>query len=991
MPPAFKVNSKPLHERIVEAPLIADEERAEAGFDALRQAISGWADDSVDIAALRDLVERPQLSALLRGCFSASRHLSPLIQRDLPRLMRCLSSDPDRHIDGLCGSIARHVGSAASEKDAMRRLREFKNEAALTIALADLGGVWPIMRVTRALSQVADCACQAALDFLFLQAAQRGEYTPADPEHPGRQSGYIVLAMGKHGARELNYSSDIDLIVLYEPGVAKLREGAVEQQFFIRVTRSLVRLLQERTGDGYVFRCDLRLRPDPGSTQVALSTPAAMHYYEVFGQNWERAAMIKARPAAGDLAAGERFQAQLQPFIWRKYLDYATIADIHAMKRQIHAFKGFGAIGVAGHNVKLGRGGIREIEFFAQTQQLIAGGRQFELRERQTLAALEQLQARDWISKDVAVEMAGAYRFLRRIEHRIQMIADEQTHLLPASDDKLFELARFSGFATLEEFAESLRWQMERVQRHYGELFEDVPDLSARTGNLVFTGDDDDPQTLESLRRLGYENPSAAIAIVKGWHFGRYAAVRSERARQRLTEFQPILLEALSEASSPDLALASFDKFLSELPAGIQLFSLLRSNPHLLRLVADIMGTAPRLARILSKRRRVLDAVLDPGFFGRIPSKQVLSGIIEAESAAAIDYQDLLDRARIVGREQAFLIGVRVLSGTITPEQAGITYANLAETLLRSLQTGVVHQLEAKHGRMQAGALSIIAMGKLGGGEMTATSDLDLITVYDFDDAQPHSDGTNPLAGNVFFARATQRLITAVSSQTAEGSLYEVDMRLRPSGNSGPVATRLASFVDYQRDSAWTWEHMALCRARVVTGPKALRARIEATIRSVLLARRDADELVRDVHDMRLRIAREKGSENIWNLKQVRGGLVDLEFLAQFLQLRHAHDKPQILDPNTIRALAKLTDAGCLPAERGERLVRAGRLLHALSQVLALCLVSEFSTEAAPDGLKSLLAQAGEAPNFASLEADLRDAEAQVCKAYEELIERPAT
>ena len=569
--------------------------------------------------------------------------------------------------------------------------------------------------------------------FLFREARAKGQWLGGTDAAPEAGSGFIVLGMGKYGAAELNYSSDIDLIVFYDLDQLKLRDGLEPQPFFVRLTKDLVKILQERTADGYVFRVDLRLRPDPGATQVALSTDSAFHYYESFGQNWERAAMIKARAVAGDEPAGRAFLTELAPFVWRKYLDFAAIADIHAMKRQIHVHKGFGVIGVAGHNIKLGRGGIREIEFFAQTQQLIAGGRQLDLRIPRTLSALGQLVRRGWIKQEVETELTAAYVFLRTIEHRLQMVADEQTHQLPESDAELEAFSRFAGFSDKAAFSAALLAVLETVQRHYGVLFEDSPELTRGGHNMMFAGEADDPATVEALGKLGFAQPSQVIATVRGWHHGRYPAVRSAQARERLTEVQPLLIEALAETASPDTAFTGFDRFLSELPSGVQLFSLLRANPKLLRLVADIMGTAPRLARILSRRRRVLDAVLDPRVLGDMPSQTAIAAMIADEMAGANDFQDALDRARVIGNEQAFLIGVRVLTGMISAPLAGSAYAQLAEELIGAVQRAVEADFAIAHGKVPEGAAAVLAMGKLGGREMTASSDLDLIVVYDFD------------------------------------------------------------------------------------------------------------------------------------------------------------------------------------------------------------------------------------------------------------------
>jgi glutamate-ammonia-ligase adenylyltransferase len=933
-----------------------------------------------ELAGLGRLVATPAVRELLTGILGASPHLTSVIERQPELLLRVFSAPPERHFGNLVRDAELRIEAARDVPEAMRALRLFKSEVALLVALCDLGGVWPVMTAARRLSEAADVAVAAAVRFLFRQAAARGDWLAPEP------AGYIVLAMGKHGAFELNYSSDIDLIVFYDLALIRLRADLEVQHFLVRLTRDLVRLLHERTEHGYVFRTDLRLRPDPGSMPLAISTDAAFNYYETVGQNWERAAFIKARPIAGDIAAGRSFLDGLAPFIWRKYLDFAAIADIHAMKRQIHAVRGFGQIAVAGHDIKVGRGGIREIEFFAQTQQLIAGGRQPALRVPATLDALGRLCAADWIGADVRDDLDAAYRFLRSVEHRLQMIGDDQTQRLPEDPEKLAALARFCGFSDTPAFAARLTADLEKVQAHYVRLFEQSPELTRRGANMVFAGEADDPGTLRVLSQMGFARPAGVIAGVRAWHHGRYPAVRTARARELLTEVQPLLIEALAATANPDLAFIGFDRFLAELPSGVQLFSLLKRNPSLIDLIAAIMGTAPRLARILSKRRRVLDAVLAPGFFGSVPSADDLDAIVAGELAGARDFQDVLDRARGIGHEQAFLVGVRVLTGSLSAAQAGGAYALLAERMIAAVQAEVEREMAKMHGRVPGGGMAVIAMGKLGGREMTAASDLDLIAVYDFDPRAEASDGVKPLAPTSYYTRLTQRLISALASQTAEGSLYEVDMRLRPSGQKGPVATQLTGFIDYQHRDAWTWEHLALTRARVVSGPPQLRAAVEQAIRRALTRERDPARIAADVRDMRARIEKEKGTKDMWDLKQVSGGLIDLEFIAQHLQLVHAHAHPEILSTNTITALVNLGGAGLLPARAVEALLPAARLYHNLTQVLRLCLDGPFVPAEAAEGLEVLLARAGEAPDFARLQAELLTKQAEVAKFFKELV-----
>ena len=964
-------------ERISECPPIFDEMR---GADLLESLAKGFeASEGLAPAALL-LKERPEVRQLLAASLSGAPYLAALATRDPGLLAECLLRDPDVHLDEACTGLASAADAATNSKEVMIALRRFKRRIALLVGLADLGGVWWTEETIQALSVAAEAAADQAVRFLFRQAHASGQI-----KHPAPR-GYFVIAMGKLGGRELNYSSDIDIIVFYDADQAGLAKDVEPSDFFVRLTRELVRLLQEHTGDGYVFRTDLRLRPDPGATQVALSTDAGLSYYESFGQNWERAALIKARIVAGDRDAGREFLDQIAPFIWRKYLDFAAIADIHAMKRRVHAHKGHGKVAVAGHDIKLGRGGIRDIEFFAQTQQLIAGGRHPELRTRGTIETLKELAEGDWIAPSAAEDLTRSYFFLRRVENRLQMIGDEQTHTLPDEGDELRRIAMLSGFADTDDFADALLAELARVEAHYGALFEKLPPLPEDAPSIVLPGDEADPAALATLERLGFRNPEQAMAAVSAWQSGRYAATRSARARERLSEFLPSLLDAFSHTAEPDLALGTFNKVMADLPAGLQLFSLLAANPSLLRLIADIMGTAPRLAAIIGRRPRLLDVVLDPGFFGAVPTPGKLKEIMLRALAETPDYQDALDRARMVGREQGFLIGVRVLSGTVSAPQAGAAYATLAETLIGSLAARVEAELESQYGRMLGGEAAVVAMGKLGGREMTAASDLDLITVYDFTGEDAESDGQKSLPGSHYYTRFTQRLIAALSAQTAEGSLYQVDMRLRPSGSQGPVATKLVSFIDYQEHSAWTLEHLALTRARVVSGPPELRQVIERTISEVLRRPRDRAQIAADVLTMRAKIDEEKGTHDIWDLKHVRGGLVDIEFLTQFLQVVSAHDHPEVLDQNTERALAKLLQAQVIPLGDADILVPAATLYHTLTQVLRLCLDKPFVPEEAPRALKDLLARASEMPDFASLEATLTDMLGAVHDAFERIV-----
>jgi glutamate-ammonia-ligase adenylyltransferase len=843
------------------------------------------------------------------------------------------------------------------------------------------------MRVTAGLTDLAVASVQSALRYLLRQEAARGRLKPPNPERPEDGSGLVVLAMGKMGAGELNYSSDIDLIVFFDLAAPTLAPDIEPQPFFVRVTQALARLLQQRTGDGYVFRVDLRLRPDPASTQVAMSIEAALHYYEREGRTWERAAMIKARPCAGDAKAGEALLADIAPFVWRKHLDFAALADVHDMKRRMQTFRGQSEIAVEGHNVKVGRGGIREIEFFAQTQQLIAGGRHPELRARPTLEALQVLASSNWITFAARDELTAAYEFLRRVEHRLQMVADEQTHTLPEQVEAVERFSHFFGYDSRDAFAKDLLGHLKVVQGHYEKLFEGDPAGTAKLPTFDYGAGPADKRLLDFLASLGFKKPVMVAETVRQWLSGDLRALRVEATRAAFVEFIPALIDGLAHAEQPDNAVVAFDHFLQALQRGGRLISLLSQNRDLVALVALILGAAPRLGDMLARQPQLMDGLIDPRFFGAMPDQRELSARLTETLKDADSYEEFLDRLRLFGQESLFLIGARILSGTVSAQHASIAFADVAEGIVHTVHGLVSGQFAAQHGRIKGQQTAILAMGKLGSREMTASSDLDLILIYDFDHEEPDSDGARPLHGAQYFARLTQRLISAFTTRTNYGVLYEVDMRLRPSGRAGPLASRLDSFAEYQEREAWTWEHMALTRARVISAPPEFRGRIEKVIREVLTRPRDRAVIASDVAEMRRAIALEKGEADIWDLKYVAGGMIDIEFIAQYLQLVHAAAHPEILDVGTLQVLDHAARLGVLPAAAAEVLRPAARLYHDLTQILRLCVTGKFKPEAAGEDLLRVLARAGDAPDFSSLQARVRETQSEVRRVFGEVVE----
>jgi glutamate-ammonia-ligase adenylyltransferase len=968
--------------RFVDGPHVAAPEKAE-------QILSGWLAEfePAQAAELATLLDRPKAKTILLGIAEFSPYLFDLIRADAARLIRLLQCEPEAHLPALIETTSRDVVAAAAEADVMRLLRQMKSEAALLIALCDIGGVWPVMQVTAALTDLAVASVRAGLRYVMRQEAARGRLSPVDAEKPEENSGLFVLAMGKMGAGELNYSSDIDLIVFFDPAAPTLARDIEPQPFFVRVTQAMARLLQQRTGEGYVFRVDLRLRPDPASTQVAMSIEAALHYYEREGRTWERAAMIKAKACAGDMKAGEAMIAELSPFVWRKHLDFAALSDVHDMKRQMQTYRGQSEVSVEGHNVKVGRGGIREIEFFAQTQQLIAGGRHAELRVRPTLEALNVLASSNWITFQARDELTAAYEFLRRVEHRLQMIADEQTHSLPDSVEAVERFARFLGYVDRAAFARDLLKQLDIVQGHYAKLFESDPTGTAKLPDIDYGAGPEDPRLLKHLTSLGFKEPIKLAGTIQLWMAGEYRVFRTETTRAAFTEFVPALIDGLAHAEEPDRAVVAFDQFLQALQRGGRLITLLGQNRDLVALVALVLGAAPRLGDMLARQPQLMDGLIDPRFFGAMPDQRELSQRLAATLKDADSYEEFLDRLRLFGQESLFLIGTRILSGTVSAQQAGTAFADVAEGIVHTVHGLVTERFAAQHGRIRGQETAIVAMGRLGSREMTAASDLDLILLYDFDAEAPDSDGERPLQGAHYFARFTQRLISAFTTRTNYGVLYEIDMRLRPSGRAGPLASHIDSFAEYQEREAWTWEHMALTRARVISASPGFSARIEKVIRDALTRPREPFGVAADVADMRRAIAQEKGEDDPWELKHAAGGIVDIDFIAQYLQLVHARDKPDILSVNTLDVIDHAPRLGVMPHAEAEVLRAAGRLYHDLTQILRLCVSDKFDPKTAGDDLLRIMARAGDAPDFSALQAQIRETQAEVRRVFNAVVE----
>ncbi|MEQ9258892.1 MAG: bifunctional [glutamine synthetase] adenylyltransferase/[glutamine synthetase]-adenylyl-L-tyrosine phosphorylase [Roseovarius sp.] len=872
-----------------------------------------------------------EVAALIEGVAGCSPYLKGLIEAEAAWLEEALAG-PEAAFDTVLAGVAAHPPEGLGVA-----LRQAKRRVALIVALADLAGAWPLEAVTRALTRFADAAVSAALKASIGTEIRRGKLPGVAAEDPAMAGGMVAFAMGKMGAFELNYSSDIDLICLFDETRYGKDDYHEARSSLVRATRAMCALLSDRTGEGYVFRTDLRLRPDPSVTPVCMTMAAAETYYESLGRTWERAAYIKARPAAGDLEAGKKFLRTLTPFVWRKHLDFAAIEDAHNMRLRIRDHKGLhGPLSLPGHNMKLGRGGIREIEFFTQTRQLISGGRDPDLRVRGTVEGLARLASKGWVPEEDARRLTDNYRFHREVEHRLQMLRDAQTHDLPQDAEEMERLAAFMGRDRAGLEAE-LRDRLEEVHGRIESFF--APEVAAQ----AVGAEEGEAAALEAF------DPE----IIARWP--GYPALRSSRAHEIFQRLRPEILAKLSRSVEPARALNAFDGFLAGLPAGVQLFSLFEANPHLIDLLVDIAGTAPGLAQYLSRNASVFDAVIAGDFFAPWPGRAALEAELATRLGAEADYERKLDAARRWQKDWHFRIGVHHLRGLIGAEEAGTHYAELAEAVIGALWPEVTRQFAAKHGAPPGRGAVVLGMGSLGAAKLNAASDLDLIVIYDAG-GEEASEGRRPLPARTYYARLTQALITALTAPMAEGRLYEVDMRLRPSGNQGPVATGWSAFQSYQSEEAWAWEHLALTRARPIAGPEALAEDIEAFRRALLAEKGARDRVLPAVADMRRRIAEAKRPESALDTKIGPGRMQEIELVAQAGSLMAADPARQVAS-----GLAAGVAIGWLDDADEAALSRAYGLCWAVLQAMRLLGARGPATEDMGEGAaRFLLREAGE-------------------------------
>lgn len=824
-----------------------------------------------------------------------------------------------------------------------RALRLTRRCLALHVALGDLAGAFDLTDVTHRLSDFADQALDRAISAAII------ERTPdAEP------AGFVAIALGKQGSRELNYSSDIDPIFLFDPRTLPTRPNEEPVDAAVRIGRRVIELLQARDADGYVLRVDLRLRPTPEVSPIAVPIDAAIVYYESQALPWERAAFIRARPAAGDMALGRAFLAAIQPFIWRRSLDFGAVGEIVEITRRIRDHHSQGQKFGPGYDLKRGRGGIREIEFFAQIHQLIHGGRDPSLRVGDTRAALAALAAAKRIDADEAAALCDAYVALRTAEHRVQMIDDRQTHALPTGA-ALDQVAQLDGRADGEALLHHLQPHVTRVAAIFDRL--------AAPGSAALSSD---PEVLAGqLAEAGLTNSDVALARIQSWRAARYPALRSAAAQSALEAVLPKLIETLAEAPEPEAALNRLDRLFERLPSAVNIFRLLEARPALCVLLVQLLSHAPTLADELARRPDLLDGLIDASAFDPVPEVEALAAQMRLKPGS--DYQTQLDHVRRIVADRRFALGAQIIAGAADPLDVAAGYSRVAEAAIEVLAQAAGDEFARAHGRVPDSELVILALGRLGGGALTHASDLDLIYLFTGDFAT-ESDGAKPLGATLYFNRLAQRVTAALSVATAAGPLYPIDTRLRPSGNQGPLAVNFESFARYQRESAWTWEHMALTRARPVFGSPAARDALQAIIADVLGGNRPARDIAEDAVKMRADMAAHKPPAGPLDAKLLPGGLVDLEFAAHVCQLQTRSG----FDPNLGDALRALD----LPPS----LVAAHDLLTRL--IVILRLVAPDATEPEMPATRALIARALRLEDWSAVIAALDSARAEVTAAW---------
>ena len=960
------------------------QENAVAGLEQLGENAAREG-KKVILRALKDTSGRAFFSFL----FGNSPHLSRLLLRDLEFTEALLTEAPDSLTGQVLDELSATDSCSMSRDQLMRFLRSRRSRVAVLAAVYDCFEIADVMACARLLTSMADHAVRLSVQHLLMERVKRGDLVLKEEPGGVEHCGYFVLAMGKHGSCELNYSSDIDLIVLYDPRWIQYTGNRSLADCFLRVTQGLVNILQTRTGDGYVFRTDLRLRPDASSTPVAITVDFALDYYQRMGRTWERAAMIKARPVAGDLDAGQEFLGRLAPFVWDEAIDFSSVEDIRSMSQQIHDFHGHGAVRAAGHDVKLGRGGIREIEFFVHMHQLAFGGRSRRLRGAGVLAMLDLLVQEYRVMPREAADLRNAYLLLRRIEHRLQMVNDDQTQTLPSSEDGLEHIARFMGMASREQLQRQVEDAAQRVHELYKARFN-VPESERDITVAVLEGPEGSLNALPMLKAAGFTQALRAKDTVRGWAEGRYDSVSSERARAIIREILHEIIACLGKTPFPDRSLARMDQFFKALPSDLPFLTMLRANTWLLNLVAVVMGSAPRIADALGSNPGIMQAVLEPSFFLPIPDVDELQADLRERMTEHVgDSEKLVAAVAAWTEERHFQVAVQTLQNLVTVDEACAALSRIAELAIATLLNSSIAEWQAVHGNAPRSGIAVLARGQLGAGELSFGAALELVFLADLPEQPAMSVEPDSTEEETFHCAVARRLLTTLQWPCSGGALYQVELWRPHPGESAPLVTTLEGFLEHHTAAPQTERLLSLTRSRALCGDPALVEAVIGEIQQALTRPRDPELLRGETARLAMRSAAQRQRRDPFSVAQVRGGLVDLELIAQYLQLLHGHEFPEILPGTTGACLEALGRCKLISKDEAQLLLTALHVQRSLLALLNLAWGEGKPVSEAPEPLRDKLARALEYKSFEKMEAGLRKIQDGVYTVFQRHIGAP--
>ena len=949
------------------------------------------------VAALRDLAVRDKRDRLLevleeesgRSFFSLlfgnSPYLTRVLHRDTEFAEALTGQGAQTLADGILGELS--AADPTMNRDLlMRLLRRQRSRIATLVAACDCYGIWDVMQCAAALSETADRAVHLATEHLLLDRVRRGELAQPDGVPGDLRWGYFVLAAGRHGSGELGYTADLTLIALYDPDIVQYTGPRSPEDCFARVTRDMARILQARTRDGYVFRTDLRLRPDAPATPLAVTRQFALEYYGRSGRTWERGTLINARPVAGDVTAGSAFLSELRPFIWEEGLDFDSVEDIHSISRQIHRFRRRGAPRARGLDLALSPGGIREIEFFVLMHQLAYGGRSSQLRGSGVLSMLDTIEREHFVLPREAADLRDAYLTLRRLEHRVQMVNDQPTRALPASRSGLDNVACLAGVESGDELTVVAQRAMERVHQLFRTRFT-APERKRGLAELILDGPDGDSGPEPVLREEGFRKPRDAVEIFRGWAGGEHASTSSTRARAAVRAVLPELIAALGRTPEPDRALARIDRFFHALPTDVSFFAMVRANTWLLNLVAVVMGSAPRLAESLRRNPRILEAVLDPAFFLPLPGKEALAAALAERLNGEDDFRERVATLETWTREHRFQAGIQTLQNLVTAEDALRCRSDLADIAANTVLQMAIAETAQRFGMVAGGRCAVLALGDLGARELTRDSALDLVLVADYPAAGDSMEtGGGHVDGARFYDRIASRLFSTLERHSGHGSLYRIRERSRRHVFGPSQTITLAQLRTRLSGTTRTQDLMGLVRSRVICGDDQLRQAVEGAIRDALSRRVDPGRLAEDVAGMR-RLHSTEPRDDPFGLLHGPGGLLDLRLLAQYLVVRYAHAFPQTISGETLDCFETLAAANTISAEELRALADATRMQRAIGDMLRLASEGGITIHEAPGVLREKLAVALEYDGPEALEEGYGSARERVFGIFQDRVE----